>query len=124
VNNITAAPLFKSNPQTGFGTFNPDSTANFSVTDGAFGQTIRAYPTPHLVGRNFRPQPFLTQLLPFPFSDPTKLATAAFTPSEIEFITTHFTGNYTDFQAYMDGVTSENGRAEGMHNAAHLMMEG
>ncbi|KAK7688337.1 hypothetical protein QCA50_008709 [Cerrena zonata] len=119
VANIPASPLFISSATTGFGTFNDNASENFTVTDGAFGATVRAYPTPHRVGRHFRPQPFEEQIFPFAFDKPEKLATSAFTPEEVHFIITNFVGNYTDFQAYMDGV-----RAEGMHNAAHLMMDG
>ena len=119
VANISASPLFISSATTGFGTFNDDASENFTVTNGAFGSTVRAYPTPHRVGRHFRPQPFKEQIFPFEFNEPEKLAVTAISPEEVKFITTNFVGNYSEFQAYMDGV-----RAQGMHNAAHLMMEG
>ena len=44
------------------------------------------------------------------------LATDALTPAVVQEIIDTHVGNYTTFQAAMDGV-----RAQGMHNAAHLM---
>lgn len=46
-------------------------------------------------------------------------ATDAFTPKAIETIVNGSRGNYTDFAYKIDGA-----RAQGPHNAAHLMMGG
>ena len=65
-------------------------------------------------------QPWTMDILPgVHFNEPEKFAVTAFTPDQVKYIITHFVGNYTKFQSYMDGF-----RAEGMHNAAHLMLQG
>jgi hypothetical protein len=50
------------------------------------------------------------------FNLPEKEANATQTVEEYIKLTTSFIGNFTAFQAYMDGF-----RAEGLHNAAHLV---
>jgi tyrosinase len=61
-------------------------------------------------------QPFETQIFPWTFNLPDKEANTTQTAAEYIKITTSFIGNFTAFQAYMDGF-----RAEGLHNAAHLV---
>lgn len=57
----------------------------------------------------------------FPFEFPLKdlPATDSFTGAAIEEIVSGSAGNFTDFAYKIDGV-----RAQGPHNAAHLMMGG
>ena len=55
-------------------------------------------------------------MFPFEFTQPDLYATDTFTPAKIDEIVNGFLGDYVGFAAHMDGV-----RAQGMHNAAHLM---
>jgi tyrosinase len=55
-------------------------------------------------------------VFPFEFTTPDILASSTFTPAKITEIVTGFVGDFVGFAAHMDGV-----RAQGMHNAAHLM---
>ncbi|KAF8602085.1 Di-copper centre-containing protein [Ceratobasidium sp. AG-I] len=114
--NIPAAPVFSSSNTTGFGKFGTIDN-NYTVTDGAFSTVVRAYPTPHIITRNYLPQPFQAKVFPFNFTYPNKYAVEAFTPTELSNIISNFTGDFVSFAAYMDGKS-----AQGMHNAAHLMM--
>ena len=61
-------------------------------------------------------QPFESQIFPWMFNLPEKEANATQTTAEYIKLTTSFIGNFTAFQSYMDGF-----RAEGLHNAAHLV---
>ncbi|CEL59050.1 hypothetical protein RSOLAG1IB_09037 [Rhizoctonia solani AG-1 IB] len=62
------------------------------------------------------PEPFDEQTFSFKFTTPDVLACSTITPAKISEIVTGFMGDYVEFAAHMDGV-----RAQGMHNAAHLM---
>ncbi|KAG8775288.1 hypothetical protein FRC12_001563 [Ceratobasidium sp. 428] len=115
---IVQSPIFNSSATHGLGTFGNSST-NYEVKDGAFANVIRAYPNPHTVQRKFDPMPFRAPVFPLPFLYPNLSATDTFTPSVLEAIVSGSVGNYTDFAYKIDGV-----RAQGMHNAAHLMMGG
>jgi hypothetical protein len=61
-------------------------------------------------------QPWETPAFPWPFSMPEKEANATQTTAEYIKLTTSFIGNFTAFQAYMDGFS-----LEGMHPAAHIV---
>ncbi|KAH7339062.1 Di-copper centre-containing protein [Rhizoctonia solani] len=111
---VTASPVFSSSTTHGFGSFGTGPV--FTVTDGAFSNVQRAYPSPHVITRNFKPKPFEEQVFPFEFTTPDLLASDTFTPAKIDEIVNGFPGDYVGFAAHMDGV-----RAQGMHNAAHLM---
>ncbi|CCO36484.1 hypothetical protein BN14_10620 [Rhizoctonia solani AG-1 IB] len=113
-NNVVASPVFSGSTTHGFGSFGvaPD----YQVPDGAFATVLRAYPSPHVIARNFKPKPFEEQVFPFEFTTPDMLASSTFTPAKITEIVTGFVGDFVGFAAHMDGV-----RAQGMHNAAHLM---
>ncbi|KAG9074023.1 hypothetical protein FS749_014464 [Ceratobasidium sp. UAMH 11750] len=115
---IPGSAIFNSSKTYGFGTFGTNAT-NYEVVDGAFGNTIRAYPTPHRVVRKFDLYPFRKKVFPFEFSKPDMPATDAFTARAVKAVVDGAKGNFTDFAYRMDGV-----RAQGMHNAAHLMMGG
>lgn len=113
---IPSAPVYSSNTTIGFGTFGT-SADNYQITDGAFATVTRAYPNPHILARNWNPQPFQSRIFPFDFTYPDKYAVEAFTPTEVKYIINNFSGDFVGFAAYLDGQ-----RAQGMHNAAHLMM--
>ncbi|KAG9122128.1 hypothetical protein FRC07_001630 [Ceratobasidium sp. 392] len=116
--NVAASPVFSADPTTGLGTFGAEANG-YTVTDGAFASVNRSYPQDHVIARNMNnsspTQPFMNKIFPFDFQDPTKTASSAFTPAEVQHIITHFPGDYFHFAYYMDGVS-----AQGMHNAAHL----
>ncbi|CUA78419.1 tyrosinase [Rhizoctonia solani] len=119
VKNITNAPVFDADPESGLGTFGTSADDQWAVKDGAFATTVRAYPTPHTVGRNFNPRPFREQVFPFAFEVPELDATQPLSPESMRKIVGGSAGNYTDFAYKLDGVA-----AQGPHNAAHLMMGG
>ncbi|CUA78410.1 hypothetical protein RSOLAG22IIIB_07063 [Rhizoctonia solani] len=75
-----------------------------------------AYPSHHVISRNFKPKPFEEQVFPFQFTQPDLYATETFTPAKLDEIMNGFRGDYARFAAHVGGV-----RAQGMHNAAHLM---
>ncbi|KAH7339050.1 Di-copper centre-containing protein [Rhizoctonia solani] len=119
VGNITNSPVFDADPESGLGTFGASAADKWAVKDGAFGSTVRAYPTPHTVSRQFNPHPFGNHIFPFGFKSPEMHATQPFAPESMENIVEGSAGNFTDFAYKIDGVT-----AQGPHNAAHLMMGG
>ncbi|KAF8753920.1 Di-copper centre-containing protein [Rhizoctonia solani] len=121
VANMTSAPVFDADPETGLGTFGTP------LTDGAFKNSYRAYPTPHVINRTYTPYLFFggggiaIQNDTFPFNFPHRELAApnVLAPDNINAIINGSVGNYTDFAFKIDGV-----RAQGPHNAAHLMMPG
>ncbi|KIM81626.1 hypothetical protein PILCRDRAFT_8665 [Piloderma croceum F 1598] len=115
---IKHSPIFNADPAVGLGTF-PNETTNFELSNGAFRDIIRAYPTAHHIQRNYTLRPFEIQIFPWTFNLPNKEANTTQTTAEYIKLTTSFIGNFTAFQAYMDGF-----RAEGLHNAAHLSLGG
>ncbi|KAG8733898.1 hypothetical protein FRC12_018712 [Ceratobasidium sp. 428] len=116
-NNVAASPILSSSATTGFGTVGTAAN-NYVVTDGAFANVNRAYPSDHYTARNLTNYPFLDPIFPFAFANPNKKATDAFTPSEVAYVINNFSGDFEGFAAYIDGVT-----AQGMHNAAHLQFK-
>ncbi|CUA78326.1 hypothetical protein RSOLAG22IIIB_13082 [Rhizoctonia solani] len=113
VANMTASPVYDSDPEVGFGTFGAP------LTDGAFKDSYRAYPTPHVVNRTHTDYPFRTDALPFSFTQRELPASEVLAPANIDRIVYGSVGNYTDFGYEIDGV-----KAQGPHNAGHLMMPG
>lgn len=134
---IAGSAIWGSHPEVGLGAFGNPSK-NFSVDTGALRNLTRAYPERHIVQRQYALrvsasppfsfsssnfdilfvnfQPFEQQIFPWQFNFPRKEANTTQTPAEWKKIVTSFTGNYTAFQAYIDGF-----RAEGLHNAAHIV---
>ena len=49
---LPVAPVFNASATHGLGTFGSSATG-FNVTNGAFSSTVRAYPSPHHLQRNF-----------------------------------------------------------------------
>ncbi|KAB5590455.1 Tyrosinase tyrosinase: common central domain containing protein [Ceratobasidium theobromae] len=116
--NVTESPVFNPNEKYGLGTFGTCAD-NYTVHDGAFSNVIRAYPYPHLVTRHFDPYPFKYKTFEFDFLYPNMIAMEAFNPEAIESIIDGSKGNFTDFAYKVDGA-----RAQGPHNAVHLMLPG
>ncbi|KAH7339048.1 Di-copper centre-containing protein [Rhizoctonia solani] len=113
VANMTASPVFDPDHEVGFGTFGTP------ITDGAFKDSHRAYPTPHVINRTYTAYPFRTDAFPFNFTQRELAAPDVLTQGKIDGIVYGSVGNFTDFAYKLDGV-----RAQGPHNAAHLMMPG
>ncbi|CUA78420.1 hypothetical protein RSOLAG22IIIB_07073 [Rhizoctonia solani] len=111
VANITASPVYDSDSEAGFGTFGTP------LTDGAFKDSYRAYPTSHVINRTYTAYPFRTDAFPFNFTQRDLAAPDVLAPGNIDSIVYGSVGNFTDFAYKLDGV-----RAQGPHNAAHLMM--
>ncbi|KAF8602082.1 Di-copper centre-containing protein [Ceratobasidium sp. AG-I] len=115
---LPVAPVFNGSATHGLGTFGSTATG-FNVTNGAFNSTIRQYPAPHHLQRNFTLYPFRNSPFPFTPYDVNLPAPQAFTPEIMDSIVSGSTGNFTDFAYKIDGR-----RAQGPHNAAHLMTGG
>jgi tyrosinase len=49
---IKHSPIFNADPAVGLGTF-PDANTGFELSNGAFRDIIRAYPSPHHIQRNY-----------------------------------------------------------------------
>ncbi|KEP50120.1 tyrosinase tyrosinase: common central domain protein [Rhizoctonia solani 123E] len=115
VANITASPLFDSDPEAGLGTFGTP------LTDGAFKDAYRSYPTPHVISRTYDPYPFKQDAAVFPFSFTHRdlSAPTVLDPKNIDSIVNGSKGNFTDFAYKLDGA-----KAQGPHNAAHMMLPG
>jgi tyrosinase len=73
-----------------------DSDADFSVPDGGFSGLHLAYPSPHILRRNFTLQPFN---LPGPFfTEPLKEANSSFSAPVIESLLETSAGDFKGFQ--------------------------
>ncbi|QRW25592.1 tyrosinase [Rhizoctonia solani] len=97
------SPIFESDPEYGLGTWGKEED-DWIVTDGAFANTLRAYPVPHYVRRRFTPQPFVNNLIfPFEYANKTAFANETFTPEAIEFLVDNFEGDSAAFFAGVDG---------------------
>ncbi|QRV95158.1 tyrosinase [Ceratobasidium sp. AG-Ba] len=119
VKNIPASPIFESDPTYGLGTWGTKES-NWHVTDGAFAKTIRAYPVPHIIQRNYTPQPFRTNyIFPFEYPNKDKFANETATPEAIKYIIESFEGDFNAFSGHIEGP-----RAQGLHNAMHLSIGG
>ncbi|KAF8667850.1 Di-copper centre-containing protein [Rhizoctonia solani] len=93
------SPIFESDPEYGLGTWGKEED-DWIVTDGAFANTLRAYPVPHYVRRRFTPQPFVNNLIfPFEYANKTAFANETFTPEAIEFLVDNFEGDSAAFFA-------------------------
>ncbi|CAE6477216.1 unnamed protein product [Rhizoctonia solani] len=113
------SPIFESDPEYGLGTWGKEED-DWVVTDGAFANTLRAYPVPHYVRRRFTPQPFVNNLIfPFEYTNKTAFANETFTPEAIEFLVDNFEGDAAAFFAGVDGP-----RIQGVHNGLHILMGG
>ncbi|CAE7067008.1 unnamed protein product [Rhizoctonia solani] len=116
---IYHSPIFESDPEYGLGTWGKEED-DWVVTDGAFANTLRAYPVPHYVRRRFTPQPFVENLIfPFEYTNKTAFANETITPEAIEFLVENFEGDSAAFFAAVDGP-----RIQGLHNGVHIMMGG
>lgn len=93
---------------------------DWHVTDGAFNDTIRAYPVPHIIRRQWTPQPFGANLIfPFEYPNKTLFANETATHDAMQNIINSFRGDADSFFASMEGI-----RAQGVHNAVHLSIGG
>ena len=77
-----------------------DPNADFSVPDGGFSGFQLAYPSPHIVRRNFTLRPF-TQPIPF-FTEPQKEGNASFSAPAIESILETSAGDFKGFQTALE----------------------
>ncbi|KAG9093229.1 hypothetical protein FS749_014814 [Ceratobasidium sp. UAMH 11750] len=119
VANIKAAPIFEANSTYGLGTWGTKES-DWTVTDGAFSKIIRAYPVPHIIRRNYNPQPFRTNFIfPFEYPNKDKYANETATPQEMNRIIESFEGDFDAFGAAVEGP-----RAQGVHNGIHLTIGG
>jgi tyrosinase len=77
-----------------------DPNADFSVPDGGFSGLYLAYPSPHILRRNFTLRPF-TSPNPF-FTEPQKEANSSFLEPVIESILETSAGDFKGFQAALE----------------------
>ncbi|CAE6541696.1 unnamed protein product [Rhizoctonia solani] len=90
------------------------------VTDGAFANTLHAYPVPRYPCSRFTPQTFVNNLIfPFEYTNKTAFANETFTPEAIEFLVDNFEGDLATFFAGVDGPT-----IQGLRSGLHILMGG
>ena len=115
---LSKSPIFESDPEYGIGTWG--TAPEYHVTDGAFNETIRAYPIPHIIRRRWTPQPFGTNLIfPFEYADKEAWANETVTHKAMQGMIDNYRGDSDAFFAAMEGP-----RAQGVHNAVHLAIGG
>ncbi|QRV92816.1 tyrosinase [Ceratobasidium sp. AG-Ba] len=100
--------IWDNDPRFGLGGFG-DPQDDFTVKTGGLNLEF-AYPIPHKLRRQYRPD------FEFP-GIPSTPANATFTKQEINKLLNIQEGNFTAFQAYMEGFP-------GMHGAIHSMVGG
>ncbi|CAE6452597.1 unnamed protein product [Rhizoctonia solani] len=119
VADLSKSPIFDPDPVYGLGTWGTVSNDWF-VTDGAFNETIRAYPVPHTIRRQWTPQPFEENVL-FPFEYSNKKAWANETATHVK-IQAIIDGNRGDSDMFFAAI--EGAREQGVRNAIQLAVGG
>ncbi|KAJ7282861.1 Di-copper centre-containing protein [Mycena rebaudengoi] len=120
--NFRESTLFNdSDPESGLGGFG-DPSSHFTVVDGAFSASSSfqpSYPYPHRIRRNFAEFPNMRFLFPIPgfVWDETRPANASFTKAEINRMINGYVGDYTGFQAILEGPVAP-------HGSVHYMVGG
>ncbi|KAI0082073.1 Di-copper centre-containing protein [Panus rudis PR-1116 ss-1] len=114
---VEHASIFRDpDSESGLGGFG-DPSLDYTVTNGAFFDFMVAYPSPHILRRNFTLQPYL----PFAgvpiFPEPEKTANTSFTKSEVHKMVNGFVGDFQGFQKYFEAP-------EGAHGAVHFIVGG
>jgi tyrosinase len=99
------------NPTWGLGGFG-DPSKNYTLTTGGFANWPVVYPYPHHLRRQYTAQPFNFPF--FPASVRALVPTYTFTPTEMNYMTTNFTGNFTNFQHYFEKLWGAHGSIHGM----------
>lgn len=87
----------ESDPRSGLGGWGDPST-DYSVTDGAFTDFQLAYPSPHILRRNFTLQPFLDFASLEIFPEPAQMANESITITKISNLIANYTGDFKGFQ--------------------------
>jgi tyrosinase len=88
-----------SDPVSGLGGWG-DPNADFSVPDGAFNAMMLAYPSPHILRRQFALQPFNLSYPLYP--EPLKFSNSTFSAAEVEAILETPSKRFKSFQARLD----------------------
>ncbi|KAG8688177.1 hypothetical protein FRC09_013063 [Ceratobasidium sp. 395] len=116
---FSKSPIFEANTTYGLGTWGAAAN-DWVIKDGAWAKTIRAYPVPHIIRRQWTPQPFRTNYI-FPFEYPLKdkFANETASPAAVQTLIDSFEGDFDSFGAAVEGT-----RAQGLHNAVHLSIGG
>lgn len=119
VADLSKSPIFESDPEYGIGTWGKEEN-DWHVIDGAFNESIRAYPIPHIIRRQWTPQPFGNNLIfPFEYSNKEAWANETATHKAMQGMIDNHQGDSDAFFAAMEGP-----RAQGVHNAIHLSIGG
>lgn len=110
--------IFSNSTDEGLGSWgDPDN--DFQIFTGGLKDITLAYPVPHHIRRNYSVQPFIggTDLfgpLAGPV-DPELMVNTTLTQANVDFTVNSFTGNYSGFQAYLEGIN-------GPHPGAHFIL--
>ncbi|KAG8745121.1 hypothetical protein FRC10_008732 [Ceratobasidium sp. 414] len=116
---FSKSPIFDADPVYGIGTWGKKEN-DWHITDGAFNESVRAYPVPHIIRRQWTPQPFGVNLIfPFEYPDKKLFANETATHKNMQHMIDNFRGDSDAFFGAMEGV-----RAQGVHNAVHLSIGG
>ncbi|KAF9647444.1 Di-copper centre-containing protein [Thelephora ganbajun] len=107
--------IFSNSTCDGLGSWgDPDN--DFQISTGGFKDTRVAYPVPHNIRRNYILQPFLNAPGVSPDNSLLMINTT-FTKANVDFTLNSFTGDYINFQAYLQGVP-------GPHPGPHIILGG
>ena len=91
----------------GVGTWG-DPNNDFQIYDGGFNNSLRMYPSPHHIRRNFSLFPFTNPNAPAPWGnatdapppDLTFMVNTTLTQANVDSVVNGYVGNYTAMQGY------------------------
>ncbi|KAF8609047.1 Di-copper centre-containing protein [Ceratobasidium sp. AG-I] len=117
--NFENSTIWNSDPNFGLGSWG-DPNDDYTIKDGGFTGLKMAYPISHRLRRKYIPLPYMAPagvdpaLYPY---DTFKPANLTFTPSEVQILLNQPTGNFKQFQYYME-------QAQSMHTSIHMILGG
>jgi len=100
--------MFEDDERSGLGRWG-DPNDDIQITTGGFKNTVRVYPSPHRIRRNYTLQPLVNIPNPFPNDplappiDTSILINGSFTRANYDFLLNGFVGDFRGFQAYLEG---------------------
>jgi len=109
------ATIFSNSTDDGLGSWG-DSDNDYQISTGGFKDIMLAYPVPHHIRRNYTLQPVPTPGFPQTVAPPPEI-NATFTQQNVDYTINSFTGDYINFQAYLENIN-------GPHPGAHIMLGG
>lgn len=117
--NLKESTMFDGNKKSGLGGFGKANN-DFVVKDDAFADSVRSYPSPHTISRNFSETPFdenRFQPTPWIITKPKTRIRDVVTPGTVQSV---INGHQGDFKGFLDAFDI----VEGFHTGVHLMVGG